>query len=81
MSNTSVDTLSMNVGTLRVTVKPLLQTRISMTELLIAHAAGCTFAFVCNLLCADSPLAASTANLSTWRGNVVHEAPRRHRLG
>ena len=43
-----------------------------MTELLTAHAAGSTFAFVCTLLCADSPLAASASNLSTWCGSVVY---------
>ena len=68
-----MDTLSINVGALRVAVRPLLQTCFTMAELLTTHAAGCTFAFVCSLLRADSPLAASAPDLSTWSGHVVHE--------
>ena len=35
--------------------------------------AGCTCAFVCSLLCADSPLATSASDLSRLCGNVVHQ--------
>ena len=73
MANSSIKTMGMDVGALTVSVTPLLQACFSVAELLTAHAAGTALAFVCSLLCADSPLAASASNLSMWRGSVVHE--------
>ena len=62
-----------NVGTLGVSIGPLLQTRFTMAELLTTHAAGSAFAFMCSLLSADSPQAASAPDLSTRCGTVVNK--------
>ena len=79
MSKSAIDTLSMYVGTLGISIGPLLQTRFAMAELLTTHAAGSTLEFVCRVLCADSPLAASVPDLSTRCGNVVHKGSSWHR--
>ena len=73
MSNSTIDTLSIYVGTLGMSIGPLLQARFAMAD----HTCS-TLAFVRRLLCADSPLGAPASNLPPWRSNVVHEGSSRH---
>ena len=66
MSNTIVGTLSMDVGTVRFTIAPLLQSRFTVCKLRATSGARGASSFFHRLLCADSPLEASTTNASAW---------------
>ena len=73
MSHSTIDARSMDKGTMRVAVAPLLQSWFTVGELLAAHGAGGAFSFVGRRLRADCPLLARSANESAWGSDVMRE--------
>ena len=78
MSNTSVDTIGMDVGVARVTIAPLLKSCFSMCNLRAADGARGAPSRVCCLLRVDGTLAASSTNASAWCSDVMREESGRH---
>ena len=79
MSKSAIYTVCMYVVIVGLAVSPLLKSCLAMGESCSAHRAGGTLAFACWRLCTDTPLAASSTNCASRRGDIMHCWCIRHR--